>query len=139
MKDLVRSIKDWIYHHQLHKEFARFLIIGGISTIIFYSTFIISLRIFGIYYLFANVIGFVCGIFFGYPMNKHWTFKKSHQKQNHFPQYLAVYLTSLGISTIFLKIAVDYIGIIPEIASILAIAVTTCTNFLGIRFLVFRK
>jgi putative flippase GtrA len=139
MRDIASGIKNWIYRHQLHKEFARFLIIGGISTIIFYSTFIISLRIFGIYYLLANFIGFICGISFGYPMNKHWTFKKSHQKQTHFPQYLAVYLTSLGISTIFLKVTVDYLGIIPEIASILSIMITTCTNFSGIRFLVFKK
>lgn len=139
MKSFTSTIVEWIHRHQLHKEFIRFLVIGGIATIISYSSFFISLRFFGIHYLLANVIGFICGTSFGYPMNKHWTFKKSHQKQSHLPQYFFIYLTSLAISTIFLKITVDYVGIIPEIASFLGIGITTCTNFLGLRFIVFKK
>ena len=119
------------------QQLTRFLIIGCIATIISYSVFLICLRIFGIHYLIANIISFVAGISAGYPLNKIWTFKSDSQKKFH--HYLAVYLTSLFISLIFLKITVDFIGIIPEIAILLSLVITTCTNFVGTKFLVFKK
>jgi putative flippase GtrA len=138
-KQTSKKIISWIHKHELHTQFSRFLVIGGISTIISYSVFLVSLRVFGFHYIFANIMAFVFGISFGYPMNRRWTFDSGHHKNSHFLQYLSVYLTSLLIGTIFLRIAVDTIGIIPEVAFILAVGITTFTNFLGTKFFVFKK
>jgi putative flippase GtrA len=121
------------------KQFTRFIVTGIISTIISYSVFLICLRSFHLHYIICNIIAFMFGISFGYNCNKRWTFGGWHHKQHHFAEYLAVYLTSLMISIAFLKITVDGFGIIPEIAFILSIGITTCTNFLGTKFLVFKK
>lgn len=122
----------------MKKQLSRFLLIGGIATIISYLTFLIALKIFHIHYLISNVIAFATGILFGYPLNKKWTFKRD-KKTSHFYGYLAVYLVSLLISTVFLRITVEGIGVPAEIANILAIGITTCTNFLGIKFFVFGR
>jgi putative flippase GtrA len=136
---LSKKVINWIRHHQLHTQFGRFIVIGCISTFVSYSSFLIFLRVFEIHYIIANILSFVCGISVGYPLNKNWTFDKGRHKNSHFFQYLSVYLTSLLISTLFLRFTVGVLGIIPEIAFILSLGITTCTNFLGTKFLVFRK
>jgi putative flippase GtrA len=121
------------------KQLIRFLITGGIATIISSSVFFICLHIFDLHYILANFIAFITGVLFGYNCNRLWSFSGPHHKSSHLFEYLAVYLTSLLISTIILKISIDFFGIIPEIAFIFSLCVTTCTNFLGIKFLVFKK
>lgn len=121
------------------QQLTRFLIIGGIATIISYLTFLLCLHAFEMHYILANSIAFLTGVIFGYNCNKRWSFAGPHHKSSHLFEYLAVYCTSLLISTLILKIAVDSFGIIPEIAFVLSLCVTTCTNFLGIKFLVFKK
>lgn len=121
------------------QQLTRFLITGGIATILGYSAFLICLRAFNLHYILANFIAFIVGIIFGYNCNRRWSFNGPHHKSSHLFEYLAVYLTSLLVSTIILKICVDFFGIIPEIAFILSLCVTTCINFLGIKFLVFKK
>jgi len=134
---LISEIKNWIKRHQIYTQLPRFLIIGGISTIISYSAFLICLHPFKIHYILASMIGFIAGIAFSYPCNARWTFKSQYSTKriNH---YLAVYLCSLLISLIFLKITVDFIGIAPEIAYIICIIITTVINFLGTKFFVFK-
>ncbi len=134
---LIQKTKNWIAPPHLKKQVARFLIVGGTSTIFSYSIFLICLHSFGFHYLLANATAFIFGVAYAYPLNKIWTFD-SHASR-HFHLYLMVYLCSLGISSITLRTLVDFIGIIPEIANLVAIAITTCTNFLGIKFWVFKK
>ena len=152
-------------------ELIRFLIIGGLSTILNYLVFLALLHGLNFNYLIANSLGFIAGVSFGYPFNKKWTF--GHQQKNSqplsirdttswhetfqelrvtpsrmsmehtgnslLPKYCLVYLASLLLSIIFLKIAVGIVGISPETANIFAICLTTCTNFLGTKFFVFKK
>jgi putative flippase GtrA len=134
-----KKIISWIRHHELHTQFGRFLVIGSISTLVSYSVFLICLRGFDLHYIIANIFGFVFGISVAYPLNRNWTFDKGHYKNSHFFQYLTVYLLSLLASSLLLRLAVDVIGIIPEIAFILVVGIMTGVNFLGTRFLVFKN
>lgn len=124
----------------LSAQFIRFCIVGLIATTISYLTFYIAIEYFSINYLIANIIAFVFGISSGYPLNRAWTFSAKEHKHKHtkiFP-YLCVYLFSLLLSLIFLRIVVEYAKIDPKIAFILSIGLTTCTNFIGTKFFVFR-
>jgi putative flippase GtrA len=134
---LFSTIKSWIHQHHLSKQIARFLVVGTCSTIISYSTFITCLHFFHLHYLLANVAGFILSIGFSYNCNKRWTFG-SHDS-NYFQRYFLFYLTSLILSTLLLRSIVELLGIIPEIANILTIAIITCLNFIGVKFLVFKK
>lgn len=120
-------------------QLRRFLITGTIATTISYSIFSLCLRVFGLHYIISNIIAFCISMIFGYNCNKRWSFGGDHSKSTHIPEYLAVYFSALAISTIILKVAIDFFGIIPEIAFLMSLCVTTCTNFLGIKFLVFKK
>ena len=115
----------------------KFLVTGAFATIINYSFFYICLLL-GIYYMFSSTIGFLIGLFAGYLINKKWTFGISKNNTNcYIVRYCTVYLISLLLSLVLLKFLVIQFSFIPEIANILTILFTTCTNFMGIRYWVF--
>ncbi len=131
------KIKNWINQQHLSKQISLFLLVGSFSTLISYTTFFVTLRLFGMHYLLANICGFITSISFNYYCNRRWTFDAQGSK--HFLRYFSFYLFSLALSSILLKFFVEYCGIIPEIAIIITIALVTCVNFFGVKFLVFKK
>jgi putative flippase GtrA len=124
----------------MKEQFLKFIIVGIFSTIINYGLFYLLLEIVNINYLISSSLGFIAGVFGGYYFNKNWTYNNKKTKSKDIAlKYFLIYLGSLAISIIFLKITVKLIGINPKIGNILSIALTTCTNFFGTKFLVFKK
>jgi putative flippase GtrA len=124
----------------MKEQFLKFIIVGIFSTIINYGLFYLLLEIVNINYLISSSLGFIAGVFGGYYFNKNWTYNNKKTKSKDIAlKYFLIYLGSLAISIIFLKITVELIGINPKIGNILSIALTTCTNFFGTKFLVFKK
>lgn len=120
-------------------QFVRFAVVGVIATIINYAVFYVLLTAGDWHYQLASASGFLAGLAAGYPLNKSWTYKhegtvSAHKKAG----YISVYLASLALSLAFLYVAVDIVGLDARIANVLAIGITTCTNFIGTKFLVFR-
>lgn len=124
----------------IKKQFLRFIVVGLVSTSISYSAFFIALRLFFVQYLLSSCIGFVVGVFVGFSLNKNWTFSsKTIQSKKIIIGYFSVYVVSLLINLIFLRVTVGEFSMMPEISNFLAICITTCTNFIGIKFFVFKK
>ena len=122
------------------RQFSKFIVVGVWSTIVNYGLFYILLHFLSVHYLIASASGFIAGVFAGYHLNRIWTFQ-AHDKRRHrdIVKYYSVYIASLSLSLLFLKITVSVFGIDPYIANIFAIGLTTCTNFLGLKFVVFRR
>ncbi len=124
----------------LKKQFVRFIIVGSLATSLSYSVFLIALRVFDINYLIAACLGFVFGVLLGFLLNKNWTFDAKNEKSKKTAfSYFAVYIFSLIISLLFLKVMVDSVGLSPELSNFLGIGVSTFTNFSGTKFFVFKK
>ena len=121
------------------KQIRRFLLTGGISTVISYSVFLLSIHLFSLHYIISNIVAFCVSITFSYNFNKRWSFEVANQQRSHLFSYLGLYLFSLALGSLILKIAVDFCGIIPEISFIISLCFTTTLNFLGVKFLVFKK
>ncbi len=125
---------------KLFKQIYRFLIIGGISTIINYLIFFALFKFLVINYLSAAVMGYVVGLMFGYIFNTMWTFESTkHKKTHEFAKYLLVYICSLILSMILLQILVESLHLTAIIANIFAIILSTSTNFIGCKIFVFKK
>jgi putative flippase GtrA len=124
----------------MKNQFLKFIIVGIFSAIINYGLFYFLLNVFKVNYLISSSLGFMAGVFGGFYLNKNWTYNdKNNQSKTLLWKYFSLYITSLLISLIFLKITVDYIGLNAEIANLLSIAITTCVNFIGTKFVVFKK
>ena len=121
-------------------DLRRFLIVGGVSTILNYSVFAVLFRIAGVYYVWASVAGYISVLFLGYFLNRAWSFSSVIQnKKKEFVIYASVCIASLFLSVGALKIAVQGFGINPFLGNIVAIGVSTVSNFLGLKFIAFNS
>lgn len=122
----------------MKREFLRFVAIGVFSTIINYSSFYVLLQVLGVHYLVSSGSGFLLGVVAGFPFNKNWAFEVN-EKSNKLMmvKYLMVYLISLGLSLAFLRFCIEVLMIPVLPANVLAIGLSTLTNFTGLKLLVF--
>ena len=118
----------------------RFGIVGIFASSINYSVFFTLLTIFDVNYLLSSAIGFLCGVFGGFPFNKEWTFaNKKEITKSLAIKYLLVYVTTLLSSLVILALLVETLKLLPQYANLLILAYTASSNFLGLKFLVFKK
>ena len=122
-----------------NNQFFRFVIVGSISTIINYSSFYLFYTFLTINYVVSSATGYVTGLLVGFVINKNWTFGAEGQYRKFIFTYLIIYILSLLIGVMFIRFLVEELEIMPEIANIMVIGVTTLTNFIGVKFLVFKK
>lgn len=126
-------------HRESLKHLLRFLIVGGIATVVNYLVFYLILKKGGQYQV-ASACGFLAGVGVGFPLNKAWTYQHSSSVSARlFYKYSAVYLASLLINIYTLGMLVGHFKLDARIANVIAIIVTTITNFIGTKFWVFQK
>jgi len=141
MKDFYISIKK-IFLTLINKDFIRFAIVGCIGVGFNYSIFYILYRFININYIASSAIGYISAIFLAFFLNRHFTFNHRDEGVNHvisMAKYFVVNLFSLTCGLFFLRFLVEILGIIPEISAILNVSLTAVLNFLGSKFLVFRR
>jgi putative flippase GtrA len=129
-----------IWNIFFHKHFFKFLIVGGASTIINYGIFFVLYNYFQINYQLSSAIGYIVGALFGFFFNKYWTYE-SDSKQYHkeMLKYFLVYTVSLFMGLGLLRFLVVVLHLSPLIANVVTIGCTTITNFLGTKFIIFKK
>ena len=119
----------------------KFIVVGGISTVINYAIFFLSYHYGQINYLVASAIGYVTGLSLSYLFNASWTFRQqstSHLIGNQIARFITIYVCSLAMSLGLIYLLVHWLGMDPRVANIIAIGQTTITNFLGCKHYVFK-
>ena len=118
----------------------RFGIVGIFSSFVNYSVFLTLLTIFDVNYLLSSAIGFLAGVFGGFPFNRKWTFaNKEVLTKSLALKYLLVYVANLLTSLVILGLLVETLHLLPQYANLLILAYTALGNFLGLKFFVFRR
>lgn len=119
-------------------EFIKFCLTGLICTILNYFVFYTFFKFVHVSYLISSGVGFFAGVAIGFPLNQKWTYKSGTPSSCEPISYLFVYLFSLAISLFFLKELVERLHMSPLIANMIVIAITTCINYLGTKYFVFK-
>ena len=118
----------------------KFLISGGLSTVINYSIFYFLYNIFNEFYILCSSTGYILGLLFGYFLNRNWTFiNQTTLNNSYLIPYFTAYFLSLIISQYFLYILVENYYFDPKIAHLGAIAFSTIMNFSSTNFISFKK
>jgi len=124
---------------KLYSSIAKFVISGGISTCINYGIFYWLLNKLHINYLSASIIGYSSGLSIGFILNNFWTFDAGNFRFLRLLAYSIIYLISLLISISFLWLTVSKLGFNPLYMNVLAIGLSTISNYIGLRFLVYNE
>ncbi len=128
-----------IYDRYVTRQFIRFCLVGLESTILTYLLFTILYYFFTTNYLLASAIGFLAGVFLGFIFNKLYTFESNKKSIMTLPQYFMIYLFSLGLNLISIKILVESFFLAPLLAMILVNPAILVVNFFGTKIIVFKN
>ena len=120
-------------------QFFKFVTVGILSTPLNYFCFYVLFSFFSLNYMLSSATGYLFGVFVGFIFNKGWTFQYQIITVKEPLQYITVYTFSLLLGLALLRLLVSKLNIPPEIANVATIALTTITNFSGLKFWVFRK
>lgn len=113
------------------QQFARFCLIGGLSTGIYYGLYLLFLSFASP--AIAYGVGYVAGIVFNICMHMLFTFKTGFQKR-YMLGFALVYLVSMGVGALALQLIMAA-GVSAPIAGLLVIGLNLVFNFLGMRTL----
>lgn len=118
-------------------QFFRYVFVGGIAAVVNIGTLFIFTEIFKIYYLVANILGFIFGLTVNYILSKKLVFAKEVEmnKAIEFIIYSIIGVVGLGLDTLFIWIFTDKIGIFYMISKIISTGLVFIWNFSGRKLL----
>ena len=86
----------------IHKQFIRFLLVGGIATALHYAILILLVQTGLARAVVASSIGFAASAVLNYSLNRHVTFRSSRPHAQAAPRFVLVACTGLGINAALL-------------------------------------
>lgn len=126
---------EWIKEKFEVKEILRFLVGGGTAVIVdavFYALLkqYINLSV-------AKAISYIFGAIVGFIINKLWTFQSKNFKISEILKYIVLYACSALINTAVNRLVLLWGNTV--FAFLCATGTSTMINFLGQKFVVFKK
>lgn len=134
-------------------QLAKFVLVGALNTFVDFGILILLLTIFGVaaglLYSISKAFSFSCSVVNSYFWNKFWTFGKKETKGagREFGKFYLIagigFLLNVGIASFIVNIIGPKFGLSVEIwamvGAFIAILCVFMWNFLGYKFLVFKK
>jgi putative flippase GtrA len=114
-------------------EFVRFVVVRGICAIFTYGLYLVLLI--KIRYEVAYLVSFVGGVVLAYVINSRYVFREAMNAKSAilFP---IVYIVQFLVSFVLLRIAVQWVGILPSIAFAIAVGITIPVTFVLSRLII---
>jgi len=133
-------------------QLAKFVLVGILNTFVDLGVLNFLLWVFGlaagIWYSFFKGLSFLVAVINSYFLNKFWTFKKEKSGgATEFSQFFAVSLIGFVINVGVASLVVNFIGpqfklsknLWANVGALLATLTAMSWNFLGYKFIVFKK
>ena len=114
-------------------QFFRYLFVGGFAAVVNIGSLFVLKEFLHIYYIIANVIGFVLGLITNYILSKWLVFAKEKSMNNivEFIVYTIIGVIGLILDTFFLFLFTDKMGIYYMISKIISTGLVFIWNFSG--------
>lgn len=116
--------------------FVRFIISGGLNTVVTYGIYLVLLQ--QMSYQVSYTIAYVFGILLSYVLSRVFVFQ-SHKGLKSVLLFPLVYLVQYGAGILILWFCIDMMGINQKIAPLIVIAITIPITFLLSRFVFVSK
>ena len=119
------------------KEILKFLVGGG-SAVLTDAAVYYLLQLTGVELFASKAVSYVCGAAVGFIINKLWTFGVNKFSISEILRYCILYACTAVINALINSAVLHFLSI-QLIAFLCATGVSTVLNFLGQKFIVFRK
>ena len=130
----MHSLRD-IY--QKFRTFILYGLIGILSTGLEFLVYALLLKFMP--YLYANVIGFHCGIFCSFMLNRRFNFKTNDHPALRFASFYLVQIVCLALNSLLLSLFVEMAGMTPLWGKVLGTLFTALLPFFLNKYITFRK
>ena len=120
------------------KQLIRFIVVGTFSTLINYIIFVLLLYYSKSIFL-SSAFGYISGILFSFHFARKWIFNSTTSKYlKSLAKFLIIYLIGGLFFSISTKLFYS-IGLNHNLAWIIGLSLSVINNFLGSKYIVFRK
>jgi dolichol-phosphate mannosyltransferase len=123
-------------------QFIRFALVGSSGVFVNMAVYSGSIYLLHVHYLLAATFSFMVAMTSNFILNLRWTFKTHDQGikriRDQYLKYFMVTLISYGINMVVLWIQVDFWHWHKILAQLVAILITTLSNFLGSKLWAFK-
>lgn len=113
----------------LNTEFTRFIFVGVINTLTYYSIYLVLHNLFSMPYLAAHLLGFLISLNVSFFLNCYVTYriKPTLKKYLYFPLTQVV---NMSVSTVLIFIFVEFLNLNSNIAPFAAVLFTVPITFI---------
>jgi putative flippase GtrA len=131
MKNRIIKIYDTSIKNETFRQAIKYLIVGGVCTIIDFALLYTLTKFCGLNYLVSSTISFLSGTFLNYYLCTFWIFKvRAVEKIHHeLLYYIIITMVGLGISVLLIWVFTHFLGFYFMISKLLATFVTYWWNF----------
>ncbi|MBR1937152.1 MAG: GtrA family protein [Bacilli bacterium] len=123
---------DKIKNNKLLVQIIKFVIVGGIATIIDFVVLYILKEYVGLNEILANTISFTVSVIYNYIASIKWVFDvdKDKNEKQQFIIFIVFSIIGLGINNLILWICIDKFNIHYLIGKVFATAIVMVFNFI---------
>ena len=134
-------IKFLIKQAYKNKLYIKYVISGGIATVVDFGLLYFFTDIINFYYLFSASIAFIVAFIVSFYMQKFWTFRDNDRKKIHKQMfmYFLIGLIGLGINFFGMYILVEKYNIWYIFSQAITTSILAIGNFLVYRYIIFIK
>jgi putative flippase GtrA len=105
-----------IFKNKTSVQFLKYIIVGGIASLVDIAVYYAGISVLEINYIIANTFSILAGLFVNYYLSREWVFNhKKHRFIRDFGLFALVGLIGLGLSNVLLYVLVD-LKILSKIA-----------------------
>lgn len=125
----------------LAREEVRFVIVGGINTVVGYGLFALFELATPIGYLASLYLSYAFAITLAFVLHRRFTFGVSGTGHVvvDFLRFVSVYVVSLALNTLVLPLLVEVAHVAPLAAQAVCVVITTLISYFGHKWFSFRR
>ena len=137
-------IKIFLHNNPLFIQFFRYIFTGGLAFVVDFGLFALCLRVFGLHYLIANLIGLNAGLVINYVISVKWVFAGCKRnfgdaKKIEFSIFSVIGILGVGFNQLLMLLLVGYGNFNEMLSKIVAAGIVLVYNFLARKFILFHK
>ena len=134
---MIKPLFKYIWKNKV--QMAKFAVVGATSAIIDFGLLYVLTDFVNWHYLLSATVSFIIAAIYNFILNRSWTFRSNGKKRKQIPIFFAIVGSGVLLNNFIMWFGVEQTGLWYIYAKVIAAAIVTIWNFMGNKYLTFRK